>query len=100
MFCKHLAPRTIAIWAWPVTLSATRYAENHCLTAASGCPLRRSVVRNGPTTVQPMGRSDTHAIVIGASLAGLCAARVLADFCERVTLYDPDHLPDAPPTPA
>jgi 2-polyprenyl-6-methoxyphenol hydroxylase-like FAD-dependent oxidoreductase len=43
-----------------------------------------------------MGRSVAHAIVIGASLAGLCAARVLADFYERVTVYERDDLPDGP----
>jgi 2-polyprenyl-6-methoxyphenol hydroxylase-like FAD-dependent oxidoreductase len=43
-----------------------------------------------------MGRSVEHAIVIGASLAGLCAARVLADFYERVTVYERDELPDGP----
>ena len=37
-----------------------------------------------------------HAVVIGASIAGLCAARVLADFFDRVTVYDRDRLPDGP----
>lgn len=35
-----------------------------------------------------------HAIVIGASIAGLCAARVLADFYTRVTVFERDALPD------
>jgi 2-polyprenyl-6-methoxyphenol hydroxylase-like FAD-dependent oxidoreductase len=34
-----------------------------------------------------------HAAVIGASFAGLCAARVLADFFERVTILERDALP-------
>jgi 2-polyprenyl-6-methoxyphenol hydroxylase-like FAD-dependent oxidoreductase len=34
--------------------------------------------------------------VIGASLAGLCAARVLSDFYDRVTVYERDELPDGP----
>ena len=34
-----------------------------------------------------------HAIVIGASMAGLLAARALADFYERVTVVDRDTLP-------
>ncbi|AQT81243.1 oxidoreductase [Mycolicibacterium litorale] len=38
-----------------------------------------------------------HAIVIGASIAGLSTARVLCDFYDRVTVYDRDDLP---PTPA
>jgi 2-polyprenyl-6-methoxyphenol hydroxylase-like FAD-dependent oxidoreductase len=35
------------------------------------------------------------AVVLGGSLAGLCAARVLADHCERVTVVERDELPDA-----
>ncbi|MDY7000038.1 MAG: oxidoreductase, partial [Actinomycetota bacterium] len=42
-----------------------------------------------------MTRSGEHAIVIGASLGGLCAARVLSDFFEQVTLFERDELPDA-----
>jgi hypothetical protein len=37
-----------------------------------------------------------HAVVIGASIAGLCAARVLSDFYERVTLFERDELPGEP----
>jgi 2-polyprenyl-6-methoxyphenol hydroxylase-like FAD-dependent oxidoreductase len=43
-----------------------------------------------------MGRLREHAVVIGASIAGLCAARVLSDFYDRVTLFDRDTLPDTP----
>lgn len=43
-----------------------------------------------------MGRTTKHAIVIGASIAGLCAARVLSDFSERVTVYERDELPEGP----
>ncbi|MGV0873053.1 FAD-dependent oxidoreductase [Mycolicibacterium sp. XJ879] len=43
-----------------------------------------------------MGRTAEHAVVIGASIAGLCAARVLSDFYDRVTLCERDELPDAP----
>jgi 2-polyprenyl-6-methoxyphenol hydroxylase-like FAD-dependent oxidoreductase len=43
-----------------------------------------------------MGRSYKHAIIIGASLAGLCAARVLSDVSERVTVYERDELPVGP----
>ncbi|MGH3633401.1 FAD-dependent oxidoreductase [Mycobacterium sp.] len=38
----------------------------------------------------------THAVVIGASIAGLCAARVLSDFYDRVTVFDRDELPTLP----
>lgn len=43
-----------------------------------------------------MGRSYKHAIVIGGSLGGLCAARVLSDVSQRVTVYERDELPDGP----
>lgn len=43
-----------------------------------------------------MGRSYKHVAVIGGSLAGMCAARVLSDASDRVTVYERDHLPDAP----
>jgi 2-polyprenyl-6-methoxyphenol hydroxylase-like FAD-dependent oxidoreductase len=37
-----------------------------------------------------------HAIVIGGSIAGMLAARVLSDHFERVTILDRDALPDSP----
>lgn len=37
-----------------------------------------------------------HAVVIGASIAGLCAARVLAEFYDRVTMFERDDLPSRP----
>jgi 2-polyprenyl-6-methoxyphenol hydroxylase-like FAD-dependent oxidoreductase len=37
-----------------------------------------------------------HAVVIGGSMAGLVAARVLAGHFERVTLIERDQLPDGP----
>jgi len=37
-----------------------------------------------------------HAVVIGASIAGLCAARVLSDFYDRVTVFERDELPSEP----
>lgn len=37
-----------------------------------------------------------HALVIGGSIAGLCAARVLSDAYARVTVYERDALPEAP----
>jgi 2-polyprenyl-6-methoxyphenol hydroxylase-like FAD-dependent oxidoreductase len=43
-----------------------------------------------------MGRTGTRAVVIGASIGGLCAARVLSDFYDRVTVYERDELPDGP----
>ncbi len=43
-----------------------------------------------------VGNSRQHAVVIGASIAGLCAARVLSDFHDRVTIFERDELPSAP----
>ena len=40
-------------------------------------------------------RVGEHAIVVGASVAGLLAARVLSDSYDRVTVLDRDTLPDA-----
>jgi 2-polyprenyl-6-methoxyphenol hydroxylase-like FAD-dependent oxidoreductase len=40
--------------------------------------------------------SRGHAVVIGASIAGLCAARVLSDFYHRVTVFERDELPPTP----
>ncbi|ORB17170.1 FAD-dependent oxidoreductase [Mycobacterium noviomagense] len=40
--------------------------------------------------------TQRHAVVIGASIAGLCAARVLSDFYDRVTVFERDDLPGAP----
>ncbi len=37
-----------------------------------------------------------HAAVVGASIAGLCAARVLSDFYDRVTVFERDDLPSTP----
>src|SRR5437660_12731118 len=36
----------------------------------------------------------THAVVMGGSMAGLLAARVLTEHYERVTLIERDELPD------
>lgn len=38
--------------------------------------------------------NDTHAIVIGGSMAGLLAARVLSERFDRVTIIERDELPD------
>src|SRR5215217_5939463 len=43
--------------------------------------------------MQPIGK---HAVVLGASMAGLAAGRVLADTYERVTVLERDRLPATP----
>ena len=45
----------------------------------------------------PSAASPTqHALVIGSGMAGLFAARILADQFERVTIIERDRLPDSP----
>jgi 2-polyprenyl-6-methoxyphenol hydroxylase-like FAD-dependent oxidoreductase len=43
-----------------------------------------------------MAHRGGHAIVIGASMGGLLAARAVADHYERVTVIERDELPEAP----
>jgi 2-polyprenyl-6-methoxyphenol hydroxylase-like FAD-dependent oxidoreductase len=45
--------------------------------------------------VKDGGSSRRTALVIGAGIAGLCAARTLSDRFERVVVLDRDELPDA-----
>ena len=41
-----------------------------------------------------MHKIGDHAVVLGASMSGLLAARVLADAYQRVTVVDRDPLPE------
>src|SRR4051812_2074840 len=43
-----------------------------------------------------MTESREHAVVVGGSLAGLLAARVLADHFDKVTVIDRDRFPEDP----
>jgi 2-polyprenyl-6-methoxyphenol hydroxylase-like FAD-dependent oxidoreductase len=43
-----------------------------------------------------MAAVGEHAVVLGASMSGLLAARVLSDHVDRVTLVERDELPDHP----
>jgi 2-polyprenyl-6-methoxyphenol hydroxylase-like FAD-dependent oxidoreductase len=43
-----------------------------------------------------VARVGKHAVVLGASLAGLLTARVLSESFDRVTVVDRDTLPDGP----
>jgi 2-polyprenyl-6-methoxyphenol hydroxylase-like FAD-dependent oxidoreductase len=43
-----------------------------------------------------MAKIGNHAAVLGASMAGLLAARALSDFFETVTVVERDVLPDSP----
>ncbi|GAB3035342.1 FAD-dependent oxidoreductase [Natronobiforma cellulositropha] len=40
--------------------------------------------------------NNDQCVVVGGGIAGLCAARVLADYAERVVLVEKDPLPDEP----
>ncbi|HET8843741.1 MAG TPA: hypothetical protein VFN35_19920 [Ktedonobacteraceae bacterium] len=46
-----------------------------------------------PASEQKVGH---HALVIGGSIAGLLAARVLADYFDQVTILDRDTFPETP----
>jgi 2-polyprenyl-6-methoxyphenol hydroxylase-like FAD-dependent oxidoreductase len=51
----------------------------------------------GKTATGDTGKDDGgHAVVIGGSMAGLLAARVLAEHFGRVTVVDRDRFPDEP----
>lgn len=43
-----------------------------------------------------MARIGEHAVVVGAGMGGLLAARVLSDHYDRVTVVERDALPDGP----
>jgi len=43
-----------------------------------------------------MARLGEHAVVLGAGIGGLLAARVLTEHFDRVTVVDRDRLPDGP----
>ena len=49
--------------------------------------------RYDPTKIPPAGN---RAIILGASMAGLAATRVLADAFKEVVILERDHLPDDP----
>ena len=48
-----------------------------------------------PTSISRLQLSS-HAVVIGGSIAGLLAARVLAEHFERVTVIERDYYPENP----
>ncbi len=45
-----------------------------------------------------MAATKTHAVVLGASIAGMLTARVLADFFDQVTVVERDVLGESPDT--
>jgi 2-polyprenyl-6-methoxyphenol hydroxylase-like FAD-dependent oxidoreductase len=53
-----------------------------------------SAQQSSPRIDRGAPRAGEHAIVIGASMAGLLAARVLSESYDRVTVLDRDRLPE------
>lgn len=51
-------------------------------------------LKSSPIVRQTGDNAYRHAIVIGSSMAGLTAARVLADHFDKVTIIERDRLPD------
>ena len=51
---------------------------------------------HGPGGLITMASTNQHAVVVGASIAGVLAAQVLAGHFERVTLVDRDEMPREP----
>ena len=49
-----------------------------------------------PTNLPQAPNTYRHAVVIGGSIAGLTAARVLSDHFDRVTIIERDLLPEQP----
>src|SRR5438046_10287657 len=50
----------------------------------------------GGAAASPLVDRSTHAVVVGGGMAGLVAARVLADHFDRVTVVERDRLPAGP----
>jgi 2-polyprenyl-6-methoxyphenol hydroxylase-like FAD-dependent oxidoreductase len=44
----------------------------------------------------PLRRMGGHALIVGGSMAGLLAGRILADHFDRVTIIERDRLPESP----
>ena len=72
---------------WARTVGRMRLDRHHRRGAANAEPAPRGGRRR---------RRDGHAIVVGASLAGLLAARVLSESYAKVTLLDRDTWADLP----
>jgi hypothetical protein len=82
--------------------------DSSSLQTHPGCAMLVSLRLVHPQTPRhafPMSRSGRlgamahrrgHAIVIGASMGGLLAARAVAEHYDRVTVIERDELPEAP----
>jgi 2-polyprenyl-6-methoxyphenol hydroxylase-like FAD-dependent oxidoreductase len=63
------------------------------ISGTSPCPKEIAV-----STLTSASTKPRTALILGASIAGLWTARVLADHFDQVLLLDRDHLPDGPET--
>jgi 2-polyprenyl-6-methoxyphenol hydroxylase-like FAD-dependent oxidoreductase len=96
--------RIVDRWTWPSTDGPVEHVKCGCERGHWFTPLvdsldlrpaptaRGSPLPSGGARMQPIGE---HAVVLGASMAGLAVARVLADAYERVTVLERDALPGA-----
>lgn len=55
-----------------------------------------TLVRTPDYDLDRVTPSGDHAVVVGASMAGLVAARVLRDAVEKVTVFERDSIPQSP----
>ena len=62
----------------------------------AGSSVPRGGIVNSDADDSDFGHLGEHAVVLGASMGGLLAARVLADFFRTVTVIERDELPDDP----
>src|ERR1700676_1474739 len=72
-------------------------SRRHWISCSTGSATGRSNGRQPEfkyLTGENQMTKQQHAIVIGGSMAGMCAARILADHFEKVTIVDRDHYPD------
>ena len=76
------------------TRSKNRVVEYSCLIPGA-VPILKRLFQQG-SRIAEMSRLAERAIVLGASMGGLLAARVLADFFGSVTVIERDELPDDP----
>src|SRR5262249_14838457 len=63
------------------------------LRPAAGSPLREDIASKEKKMTSRLGQ---HAVVIGGSLAGLMSAAVLAEYFDRVTMFERDQIEDRP----
>src|SRR3954453_2668928 len=81
----------------PINGRMTRSSPPGARTRSSSTPVsgRRRADSSGKPREEPMPARTDHAVVVGASMGGLVAARVLSEVFGRVTLVERDVLDDS-----